>query len=166
MKKMEEHHVVGFFRQCIIIVWKNSILFKRNVSGTISELFVSLFFCFLILLMRYIVDVNVYADQNSTTNPSTYLISNMISRGNRSLILYYPDNSYVKSIVYSAITIISALKPLSNITSNTKRFILKNIFFIFNFLNLFEYVLDVNEFDVNEFDVNKLRHLHRPIFRA
>ena len=72
----KEREVVGFFRQVLIVSWKNGLLFKRNISGTVCEIAVSVIFCFVVLLLRWVVDVTVYTDQSSTTNPSKPVITN------------------------------------------------------------------------------------------
>ena len=67
--------------------------------------------------MRYLIDVNKYDDQNSTTNPLLYVLNNVNTTSNRSLIMYYPNNSFVQSIVENAYLTIKAIQPMFNATS-------------------------------------------------
>ena len=119
----KERQVVGFFRQTIILFWKNSLLFRRNISGTICEVFVALLFLIILLFMRFFVDSNKYVDQNVENNPLKYLLSSINVTSQRSLIMYYPNNAYIQGIVEQAYQIIKTIQPAFNATG-----IILNIF--------------------------------------
>jgi len=125
----QERKVVGLFWQVLILTKKNFILARRNVVGTLGELFVALLFVLILLLIRYVSDVERYADQanilaNSTTpyatnaNPINYVAANInISSSFTPIIYYYPDNDYVRNITIAACNIIQARQPRFNATS-------------------------------------------------
>ena len=112
----DERKVVGFFRQSVILFWKNGLLFRRNISGTIAEIFVALLFLLILVFMRFFVDSNKYEDQNSTTNPLKYLMTTINVTSNRNLIMYYPNNAYIQGIVENAYQMIKLIVPAFNAT--------------------------------------------------
>lgn len=112
----DERKVVGFFRQSVILFWKNGLLFRRNISGTIAEIFVALLFLLILVFMRFFVDSNKYEDQNSTTNPLRYLMTTINVTSNRNLIMYYPNNAYIQGIVENAYQMIKLIVPAFNAT--------------------------------------------------
>jgi hypothetical protein len=114
---MKERQVVGFFRQSVILFWKNSLLFRRNVSGTICELVVSLLFLLILLILRYFVDNISYSDQDSTTNPLIYVTAAINTTTSRNYIYYYPNNAYIRAIVARAYQIIRSTTPTFSASS-------------------------------------------------
>ena len=108
-----EHKVVGVFKQIWILLWKNWILFKRNISGTIAEVGVAFLFLLILLVLRFFVDATQSSDQALiSTSP---LDSINVTTG-RYYIYYYPNNAFVQSIVSNAVTFIKASVPLFNVT--------------------------------------------------
>lgn len=119
-----EREIAGRFRQCIIMFWKNSLLFRRNVWGTLAEIFMAFLFALIILLLRYFVDVTVYPDQSST-NGTTFISYNpllglfdAVNASNLTNIYFYPNNSFIQEIVTNAYTLINTAKP--NFTATCK----------------------------------------------
>jgi len=112
----DERKVVGFFRQCVILFWKNGLLFRRNISGTIAEIFVAVLFLLILLLMRFFVDSNKFDDYNTTNNPLKYVMSTINITSKRNLIMYYPNNAYIKDIVENAYQMIKLIVPDFNAT--------------------------------------------------
>jgi hypothetical protein len=53
IQKEHKQELAGFFGQLRILLWKNTVLFRRNISGTLSEIIYPMFF---VLLIRYFVD--------------------------------------------------------------------------------------------------------------
>jgi len=49
----ENRKIAGFFRQIFIILWKNSILFRRNKTGILCELIFSSLFTLIFILLVY-----------------------------------------------------------------------------------------------------------------
>jgi hypothetical protein len=112
----DERKVVGFFRQSVILFWKNSLLFRRNISGTIAEIFVALLFLLILVFMRFFVDSTKYEDHNAATNPLRYLMTTINVTSNRNLIMYYPNNAYIQGIVDNAYQMIKLIVPAFNAT--------------------------------------------------
>jgi hypothetical protein len=121
--KYEKRKVAGFLRQCLILMWKNSILFRRNIAGTIAEICVALLFVLILFLVRILADTAHYNDQNLFRNPPIPIIDQINATTNRSLIMYYPNNSFVFGIVQRAYTLIrlktSQNNSIFNATSKT-----------------------------------------------
>lgn len=115
---MKERKVVGFFRQFVILLWKNWVLFKRNIAGTITEICVSLIFVFILLFLRFFVDSTKFQDQNANTNPSLNVLSLINATTNRTLLMYYPNNPYTEGIVTNAYNLIVSYKPSFKADSN------------------------------------------------
>nr|UOU03315.1 ATP-binding cassette subfamily A3-like 2 [Brachionus rubens] len=113
---MKERKVVGFFRQILILLWKNGVLFKRNISGTIVEIAVALLFVFILVFLRFFVDSTKVDEQTYTNNPIRNVLQFINVTTNRSLIMYYPNNSYVQSIVTNAYMLIKSKRPTFNAT--------------------------------------------------
>jgi hypothetical protein len=114
---MKEHHVVGVGRQIRILLWKNWVLFKRNKSGTACEILVALLFVLILLVLRYFVD-STKRDEQGGTMPRP-VISYINSTTNRSLIMYYPNNSFVQNLTANAYNLIKLVRPDFNATSKT-----------------------------------------------
>lgn len=111
---MNDRKVVGFFKQLLILFWKNSILFKRNILGTLVEIIAALVFVLILIFLRYFVDSVRFADQ---TNIARSVFDTINATTNRSLILYYPNNTYVKDLITNAYFLIKTRKPSFNATS-------------------------------------------------
>jgi hypothetical protein len=117
MTNIEDRQVVGFLRQAVILFWKNGLLFKRNIAGTICEILVALLFLAILLLMRYFVDVSSFSDQDSVTNRLIYVTAAINATTGRNLIMYYPDNPFIQGIAQQAYQIIKHIRPDFNATS-------------------------------------------------
>ena len=139
---LEERKIAGRFRQCLIMFWKNGLLFRRNIWGTLAEILMAFLFCLIILLLRYFIDLTVYPDQspvNGTSvlsyNPVVGLF-NLANSSNRTTVYYYPNNSFVLGILTSAFTLINIVK--SNFNTTCKKF---RIFYIENIIINFFFFL-------------------------
>ena len=109
--------VVGIFRQIVILLWKNSILFRRNISGTLAEILAAFIFLFILLLIRFFADSTKINDQSYIKNPTFNLLSAINATTNRELIMYYPNNTFVEELVTNAYQLIKSRKPNFNATS-------------------------------------------------
>nr|APD26552.1 ATP-binding cassette transporter subfamily A member 3-like X2 protein [Brachionus koreanus] len=116
LKNMKERKVVGFFRQFLILFWKNWVLFKRNIAGTITEICVSLIFVLILLILRFFVDSSRIDEQNATNNPNFNVLSLINATTNRTFIMYYPNNAFIEGIVTNAYNLIKTQKPIFNAT--------------------------------------------------
>ena len=116
MPEIESRKVVGFLRQIIILLWKNSILLRRNISGTIAEILVTLIFVFILLFIRFFVDSTRISDENSANNTARNVIEKINFTLRRDLIMYYPNNAYVQTIVNDSYSLIRSQMPMFHAT--------------------------------------------------
>ena len=71
VKSENGRSIAGFFRQTQIILWKNLLLTRRNVVGTVFEILLGILFMAILLLMLYFPTIN-YFDDNSSKPSSIY----------------------------------------------------------------------------------------------
>ena len=103
----KQRHVIGVLGQTRVLFWKNSLLFRRNISGTLAEILVAILFVLILLLVRYFADTTHIDDQTSANNPIGNVVDFVDVASNRSKILYYPVNDFVKVIVIRALNMIN-----------------------------------------------------------
>lgn len=116
MAEIRSRRVVGILGQIWILMWKNWVLFKRNISGTLVEILVSYVFLLLLLLLRFFVDVSLYPDQNNTAySPLQYLNT---STDGRYRLMYYPNDNSIKAIIDDAVAMMKSVKPQFNVTGS------------------------------------------------
>ena len=110
---VKQRKVVGVFRQTLILFWKNSLLFRRNISGTIAEILVAFIFVLILLLLRYFIDTPHYQDQTNTnlSNPVLNVASFVNDTSGRYNILYYPNNDFISDIMKRAKDLIIQANP-------------------------------------------------------
>lgn len=101
-------------------MWKNGILFRRNILGTLLEIFCPLLFLSILLIMRYFIEKIKYYDQynftrsifNIFTEPPalSFTSLNEVSedRSNRNLIFYYPDSEFIRNITINAAKLLAS----------------------------------------------------------
>ena len=106
--------IAGFFRQLSILLWKNALLARRNWLTTLFELILSVFFVCMLLIVRYIVEKGLNKDQ---AYPSYNVIDHFQVMPNRDLILFYPDNPFVRRLVTESVDIIKSRKLWLNASS-------------------------------------------------
>ena len=94
-------------KQFFILSYKNALLLKRNIVGTIFEISLSIFFVLTLLMVRNIVE-RVYVPEQ--INPSYYLIDYFQALAGHNLILFYPNNPLIERIVNNAYSIIKTRK--------------------------------------------------------
>lgn len=117
---MKEHKVVGVFRQILILLWKNKILFKRNTWGTLAEILVAFIFVLILLVLRYFVDSTRLVAQDSNSVQATSILRSTSLTTNRSLIMYFPNNSLAQAIVTNAYNLMKSQRPTFNATGKIK----------------------------------------------
>lgn len=116
MGKQKERKVAGFFRQILILLWKNSILFRRNISGTLVEILVALLFVIIMIFLRFFVDSTKVAEQSASTNLIRNIVDSINVTTKREYLLYYPNNAFIQGIVTSAYLFIKSARPTFNAT--------------------------------------------------
>jgi hypothetical protein len=109
------HKVVGFFQQTWIIVWKNFLLFRRNLSGMFVEIFVSYVFLAILVFLRYFIDVTQVPDQDW---PALSPIAMMTINSNRPNLYYYPNTTLIQTVADRAVNGIKLFFAFQNITFN------------------------------------------------
>ncbi len=96
-----ERKIAGFFRQIGIILWKNAILFSKNISGIICELLFSISSVLLFLVLVYYVVPNyVSKTEYESASPIRYTYDDDVD--NSTLLYFYPNNDFIKQIVLEA----------------------------------------------------------------
>lgn len=131
---MGGHKVVGVFSQIRILLWKNRILFQRNTSGTLAELLVAFLFVLILLVLRFFVDSARFPDQTSNITVARSILSSVNVSSNRSLIMYYPNNPFIQTIVVSAFALIRTASSRFNASGTCFSC---SIFIVYFFLALF-----------------------------
>lgn len=106
--------------QILILMWKNGILFRRNILGTLLEIFCPLLFLSILLIMRFFIEKIKYYDQynftrsifNVFTEPPalsfTSLNQNTEDRKNRNLIFYYPETEFIRNVTMNAAKLLAS----------------------------------------------------------
>ena len=111
--------LAGFRQQFNILTWKNLILSKRNKCGLITEIFCPFFILLLLIIIRYFVDATQINDQSFI--PKNVLdVFPITNATNSTLLLYYPNNTFIESIMKQAVSIIKQHKPYLNVTGKCK----------------------------------------------
>jgi hypothetical protein len=103
--------------QIIILLWKNSILFRRNFLATFLELFCPLLILSILLIMRYFIEKISINDQKLAPQNVFAFVNEIfqltlqsqfsINRLNRDVIAYFPDNLLIRSVVSKAAALIA-----------------------------------------------------------
>ncbi len=100
--------IAGFFKQILIISWKNGILFRRNKFGFVCELLFSSLFTFIFVILVY-YSSPTYGPRN---NPQldNVIIDSKISLAPDFLtfiIYFYPNNKFIENVVKTSISKLS-----------------------------------------------------------
>ena len=105
--------VAGFWKQLGILTWKNLALSRRNICGLLTEILCPLFIIVLLIIIRYFVTVTAVSDQNNrVTNVLDALP--ITNNTNATLLLYYPNTTFIKNIISNAALLIKTRKPFFN----------------------------------------------------
>ena len=109
--------ISGFFMQLRILAWKNLILTWRNMCGLIAEMGATLGVIALLIIIRSFVGVYYYSAQTNSLSNVFDLYSPTAYSTPTPLLLYYPNNTFIKGIVTNAVSIIQKRVPIFNPTS-------------------------------------------------
>jgi hypothetical protein len=113
----ENRKIAGFFRQIFIILWKNSILFRRNKTGILCELiFSSLFTLIFILLVYFAIPNYRMKSVDDEVNVINVIINDDSDEFLRNTYYYYPNTEFVKSIMQNSVN----LMKIANYAFNVK----------------------------------------------
>ena len=100
----ENRKIAGFFRQIFIILWKNSILFRRNKTGIICELIFSSLFTLIFLLLVYFANPDYRLKSfNKETSVLSDIINDDTDEFAKNTYYYYPNEEFVKNIMQNSI---------------------------------------------------------------
>lgn len=113
------YHVVGVFKQVLILLWKNWIVFRRHKLAIFVEIFATYIFVLILFLLRYFIDSTQYKDQTL----STYNVLSLVNDSSgRSVLYYYPNNAFLQTVVQDAVNLINAQKSAFNPTGILNNF--------------------------------------------
>jgi hypothetical protein len=100
--------IAGFFKQIVIISWKNGILFRRNKFGFVCELLFSSLFTFIFVILVYYSSPTYGPRNNPQLN--NVIIDSKISIAPDFLtymFYYYPSNKFIENVVQTSISKLS-----------------------------------------------------------
>jgi hypothetical protein len=108
-------------KQILILNWKNFILLKRNILGTLLELACPLIFISFLLVIRYFIErikfFNQYSQPNSGNVLELYV--NSMSQ-EKVLVLFYPNNKLIQELVENSMQFLKLKNPQFAPTSKIK----------------------------------------------
>ena len=116
----DKRKLAGFWKQILILFWKNGKLFKRNKLGTFAELFMALLFILMLLIIRYFVDsttVTVDTDTSLKSNPLLPIVAPIRLMKGTSCVYYYPNNNLIKNLVTNAMADLTGVNASFNPSS-------------------------------------------------
>nr|QUF59429.1 ATP-binding cassette transporter Abca3-like1 [Brachionus angularis] len=91
-------------------MWKNFIIFRRNLIGTFLEILCPYIFVSFLIIIRYFIERIRF--KNFFNIPKSVLeLSPLTIDQKRNLILFYPNNNLIKSFVTNAAQILSSNNP-------------------------------------------------------
>ena len=106
------YKIASVSKQILILNWKNFILLKRNILGTLLELACPLIFISFLLIIRYFIErikfFNQYSQPNSGNVLELYV--NSMSQ-EKVLVLFYPNNKLIQELVESSIQFLKLKNP-------------------------------------------------------
>ena len=96
-----------FWRQLGILMWKNLLIIKRSYLQFILEITMSIFFIFMLLIVRYFVERIFYQEQS---NSAYNVIDFFYKYVGQDTIIFYPDTPVVKNILNRAFLFLKSQK--------------------------------------------------------
>ena len=102
----ENRKTAGFFRQIFIILWKNSILYRKNIIGIICELiFSSLFTIIFLWFICYSIPDETIQIFHRAKNFYSEAFNFDTDEFPRDTYYYYPNEEFVKNIMQNSINL-------------------------------------------------------------
>ena len=115
------YKIASVSKQILILNWKNFILLKRNILGTLLELACPLIFISFLLVIRYFIErikfFNQYSQPNSGNVLELYV--NSMSQ-EKVLVLFYPNNKLIQELVENSMQFLKLKNPQFAPTSKIK----------------------------------------------
>jgi hypothetical protein len=113
------YKIAGLARQVYILSWKNVLLARRNYVGTALEVLSPFIFIAFMVIIRYFIERFKYDDEFIPSMAQTSDILSLFNQtGSRDLVLYYPNNDLIKTLVENAVVFIRSSNPRFNPTGN------------------------------------------------
>jgi hypothetical protein len=106
-----EMKIASFPRQILILMWKNLIIFKCNLVGTVLEMLSPFLFLSFLLIIRYYIERIRFSSDMFNMPTNVYDISFYLANQSRNLIVYYPNNSLIRNLVTNAIDVLKFQNP-------------------------------------------------------
>ena len=106
------HKIAGLWNQFKIITWKNFILSKRNLFNLFAEIFGPLLVIMTLLVIRYFTHAVKYQEKSNDLSN----VFDLFPETNKTILLYYPNNTFIEDIISQVINLIKKRKSFSNIT--------------------------------------------------
>lgn len=103
----QQRKIAGFFRQIQIISWKNLLLYRKNISGLLSEVIFSCLFTLIFVILVYYSKPQIFAkEEQKLSIPVTNFFNEEIF--NTTDYYYYPNNEFIRELVINSSKIILA----------------------------------------------------------
>ena len=118
------YKIASLPKQILILTMKNLLLFKRNYVGTSLELLCPFIFISFLLVIRYFIEKIKFYNQfapSSYSNSVLDLYTNM-SMQDRVVVLFYPNNNFIRGLVENAMNFLSLNNPEFVPTSKSPTF--------------------------------------------
>ena len=95
-----------------IITWKNFILSQRNLFNLFAEIFGHVLVIITLLVIRYFTHAVKYQEKSNDLSN----VFDLFPETNKTILLYYPNNTFIEDIISQVINLIKKRKSFSNIT--------------------------------------------------
>lgn len=106
-----EMRIASLPRQILILTWKNLIIFKCNLFGTVLEFLSPFVFLAFLLIIRYYIE-RIRYNSSLFNQPNSVLdISFFLMNQTRNLVIYYPNNTLIRNFVISAVQLLKFKNP-------------------------------------------------------
>ena len=106
-----EMRIASLARQILILTWKNLIIFKCNLFGTVLEFLSPFVFLAFLLIIRYYIERIRYNSSLFNQPNSVFDISFFLMNQTRNLVIYYPNNTLIRNFVISAVQLLKFKNP-------------------------------------------------------
>ena len=107
---MNRVKLAGFVAQIRILMWKMFIILRRNIIGTLLEIFCPYMFVSFMILIRYFIE-RLKFKTFSYLQTNVLELHPMTVQQKRNLILFYPNNEFVRTLVNNAAKLLTVKNP-------------------------------------------------------
>ena len=106
----QEYRIARFPKQILILVWKNLLLSRRNLFGTVLEMLCPyLFISFMLVIRSFMERIRLTSQFNMPTSVLDVRLGSF--NQTRNLILYFPNTNFVRRLVDNAVNLIVQNNP-------------------------------------------------------